>query len=529
MKKGTAVQHRFKLVLFSSVPATRSITHKPLTKKQERTALIRESFAVEVSMRTRQPTEKSREVNQKMQEEFERKRREIEHAGLEQQLIRKMELTTKYEMSLRPSSKLSHPDSTKKIRETRQPSTSFCISSNLFWNIYIGTGAKVHMLNIIVITHRRNPGNPNMGHPKSRTMFFLFALLSASSFRSPNLPSDPPVHIELADLDAGAGTVNLKMTFAGRGDVVAGQPMDLGFGEQPYDEEDPVGVLISIPEATSLGDDKIFTHTITDLGKSFLYGKSYTLMAYRHMDEYGTEDCPTDVITIGKLLNVTLTASSKSTYTLKCEVAANVNTATTLTVKFTAGTTTISKDVVIAESTKVKEVEIDVVTTAAENKLLAGTEYTISCERYEPTVTKFIPADNNKLTGESSLVKEGEKEDGAKDKVTVTLRNALLPAEAGLPQGYTQKLTLKDTAPAKANGERKLDKSDKFKWTHAAGSVAVEYLFKDCPIKKGSTVSATLVISDELTFEDQPITYDAGAKSVASAVAALVAVLALVF
>ncbi|KAK2947771.1 hypothetical protein BLNAU_11418 [Blattamonas nauphoetae] len=360
-------------------------------------------------------------------------------------------------------------------------------------------------------------------------MFFLFTLLSASSFRRPNLPGDAPKHIALADLDAAAGTVNLKMTYAERSDVQAGSSMDLGFAEQPYDEEDPVGVLINIPKAASVGDDKIYTHTITDLGKSLLYGKTYTLMAYRHIDDDGRDDCPTDLLIIGKLLNVTLTASSKSTYTLKCEVAANVQTATTLTVKFTAGTTTISKDVVIAENTKVKEVEIDVVTTAAENKLLAGTEYTISCEGYEPTVTKFIPADNNKLTGESSLVKEGEKEDGAKDKVTVTLRNALLPAEAGLPQGYTQKLTLKDTAPAKANGERKLDKSDKFKWTHAAGSVAVEYLFKDCPIKKTSTVTATLVISDELTFEDQPITYDAGAKSVASVVAVIVAVLAIVF
>ncbi|KAK2955025.1 hypothetical protein BLNAU_9956 [Blattamonas nauphoetae] len=175
-------------------------------------------------------------------------------------------------------------------------------------------------------------------------------------------------------------------------------------------------------------------------------------------------------------------------------------------------------------------VALTVVTTAADGMFLAGTEYIITCVELPPSETTLTPADNSKLTGESSLAKEGEKEDGAKDKVTVTLRNALLPAEAGLPENYTQKLTLKDTAaPATANDERILDKSETFKWTHAAGSVAVEYLFKDCPIKKGSTVTATLVISPDLTFTDQPITYAAGAKSVASVVAALFAVISFVF
>ncbi|KAK2951919.1 hypothetical protein BLNAU_13156 [Blattamonas nauphoetae] len=70
---------------FSSVPTTRSITHKTLAEKQERAAMIRESFAAEVSMRARQTTEKIREANEKKQEELERKKREIEQKQEEAQ------------------------------------------------------------------------------------------------------------------------------------------------------------------------------------------------------------------------------------------------------------------------------------------------------------------------------------------------------------------------------------------------------------------------------------------------------------
>ncbi|KAK2955040.1 hypothetical protein BLNAU_9971 [Blattamonas nauphoetae] len=76
---------------------------------------------------------------------------------------------------------------------------------------------------------------------------------------------------------------------------------------------------------------------------------------------------------------------------------------------------------------------------------------TISCDDYTPGETTFTPAENSKLTGESALAKEGEKEDGAKDKVTVTLRNALLPAEAGLPENYESNSELRAIVCSKAN------------------------------------------------------------------------------
>ncbi|KAK2940097.1 hypothetical protein BLNAU_24992 [Blattamonas nauphoetae] len=99
LKKGTAVQHRYKLVFghlrteglsdalelhliihqsrsfILSVPATRYITHKTLSEKQERTALIR----------VIRSGKKIREGNQKMQEELARKMREIEQKQEEAQ------------------------------------------------------------------------------------------------------------------------------------------------------------------------------------------------------------------------------------------------------------------------------------------------------------------------------------------------------------------------------------------------------------------------------------------------------------
>ncbi|KAK2950379.1 hypothetical protein BLNAU_14714 [Blattamonas nauphoetae] len=228
-------------------------------------------------------------------------------------------------------------------------------------------------------------------------------------------------------------------------------------------------------------------------------------------------------------LTVTLKAISKTKYSLKCEVAENVVAETTIPIKFTAGDKTIAPEVKIAAAAKSAEVELEVVTTAADGKFLAGTEYTIACDGYTPSVTTFKPLDNSILTGSTKLAPpaEGKKADGAVDKVTLTLVNALLPAT--LPEGAKNTLKLAAEAPAKSNTDYTLDKGEKFVWTPADGSLAVEYLFNDCKIAKDSTVKATLVITDDLTFTEQAITYAEGAKSVASVVTALFAVLALVF
>ncbi|KAK2955235.1 hypothetical protein BLNAU_9787 [Blattamonas nauphoetae] len=362
-------------------------------------------------------------------------------------------------------------------------------------------------------------------------MFYIFALLSASSFRSPTSNSIGPDEFGMDNIDSDAGTATLWMKFNQKTDIVADKPIVITFVKTPIlDKDNPVLVEITIPEAVALGDDLNYTHIINDIGESLLFDTMYSLYSYQHNSEDPAVDLPSVEFFIEpKKLGVQIVPITQTKYALECNVKYNVKKDTKIPITFTAGDVTISPTIKIAKDSKAQTVDLDIVTAAAEGKFLAGTAYTISCEGYTPSETTFTPADNSKLTGESALVKAGEKEDGAKDKVTVTLRNALLPAEAGLPEGYTQKLSLFHDIKVKANREHTLDKSDKFKWTHAAGSVAVEYLFNDCQIGKGSTVNATLVISPDLTFTDQPITYAAGAKSVASVVAALFAVISFVF
>ncbi|KAK2955033.1 hypothetical protein BLNAU_9964 [Blattamonas nauphoetae] len=339
-------------------------------------------------------------------------------------------------------------------------------------------------------------------------MFFIFALLSASSFRSPNAA------VTVTLTPKGADEVTLTCTVA----ESLGTDVTLAVVFTPPTAADAVAIDANFAGTATTSTAVDIPIVAAKADRSLVAGTKYTITITNH------EPTPAEYTPAFNYpaLTVTLTATTKTKYSLKCAVATAVTEEDGLAIpiKFTAGDKSISPTVKIAKGATAQTVDLTIVTTAAEGKFLAGTAYTITCEGYTPSETTFTPADNSKLTGESALAKEGEKEDGAKDKVT----------EADLPENYTQKLTLKDTAaPATANDERILDKSETFKWTHAAGSVAVEYLFKDCPIMKGSTVNATLVISPDLTFTDQPITYAAGAKSVASVVAALIAIISFVF
>ncbi|KAK2959052.1 hypothetical protein BLNAU_6068 [Blattamonas nauphoetae] len=303
------------------------------------------------------------------------------------------------------------------------------------------------------------------------------------------------------------------------------------FNEDPIVTDPPTSVHIHIDNAVALGVNKTYTIEIDDLGKSFLYGKTYTFDGYRHNSEMGAVDLPWLRFEVpGKKLYVDLHPSRVNKYTLKCEIKSNVAKDTTLPIKFTADKVVLSPNVVIpAGGSKSQTVEIDISTAEAEGKFIVGTTYDITCQDYFPIPLTFIPDDHSTLDGYSKLTKAGDKENGAKDEVTVTLFNIHLPEPEDLPEGFTQKLTLNDTTPETGTGVHILDQSKKFKWRHGQGSVAVDFKFNDCPIKKNSNVTATLKITDELVFTDQPIEYEAGVKSVCSVVAALFAVLALVF
>ncbi|KAK2945962.1 hypothetical protein BLNAU_19106 [Blattamonas nauphoetae] len=339
----------------------------------------------------------------------------------------------------------------------------------------------------------------------------------ASSFRTPNadaltvtLTAKGSKHYTLkceigAAAETGGVTLPVKFTPPGASAVA-------------------VDISVEIAEGAKVKEVDIEIVTEAATGK-LVAGTKYTISC----DGYTPSMTEFTPVFNYPALTVTLKAISKTKYSLKCEVPANVEEETTIPIKFTAGTTVLAPEVKIAAASKSKEVEIEVVTTAADGKFLAGTEYTISCEEYTPSQTTFKPLDNSILTGSSKLAPpaEGKKADGAVDKVTLTLVNALLPAT--LPDGAKNTLKLAAEAPAASNTDYTLDKSEKFVWTPADGSLAVEYLFNDCKIAKGSTVKATLAITDDLTFTEQAITYAEGAKSVASVVAALFAVLALVF
>ncbi|KAK2959718.1 hypothetical protein BLNAU_5207 [Blattamonas nauphoetae] len=157
-----------------------------------------------------------------------------------------------------------------------------------------------------------------------------------------------------------------------------------------------------------------------------------------------------------------------------------------------------------------------------------GTTYTIASEEFRCHSSTFTPVDNRILTGFSKLTPaEDGKKDGTKDKIVLTLTNALLPAE--LPEDSANYLMLYEAHASRGMIDHELSKGEKFKWTPAAGSLAVEYVFNDCPIKAGSTVRVELNITEEISYAEQFIEYAEGAKSVALVVAALFAVLALVF
>ncbi|KAK2944488.1 hypothetical protein BLNAU_20585 [Blattamonas nauphoetae] len=362
-------------------------------------------------------------------------------------------------------------------------------------------------------------------------MFFLFALLSASSFRSRTSNSIGPDVFGMNDIDSDAGTATLWMKFLSKSDIVAGKPIVITFVKTPIlDEDNPVLVDITIPKAVALGDDLNYTHIINDIGESLLLDTMYSLYSYQHNSDTPTKDLPSvEFFVAPKKLGVQLIPITQTKYALECELKYNVKKDTKIPITLTAGKTVISPDVTFPSGTKTQKVELDVVTVAADNKHLAGTKYTISCKGYYHDYGDFVPEDNSVMIGNSTLNQIGDVGDGAVDQIELLFINTLFPKEADLPEGYTQKLTLKATSKETGTKEHILDRSEKFSWVHSDRSVYVTFVFKDCPIKANSTVTASLEISDILHFMEQPMTYAQSAKSVAAVVAALFAVIAFVF
>ncbi|KAK2949830.1 hypothetical protein BLNAU_15225 [Blattamonas nauphoetae] len=226
-------------------------------------------------------------------------------------------------------------------------------------------------------------------------------------------------------------------------------------------------------------------------------------------------------------LTIAFRATSKTQYTATFRLGSASTPGVTIPVVFTAADHKSTVSVTFADGSTSATKVIDIVDVADDGKLAKKTAYTITADGYSCSLNTFTPRDNTIITGFSSLSHFGKKPDGAKDSVTLTLVNDLLPAE--LPAGAKNTLKLVAEAPNKKTTEHVLDKSDKVEWEPHAGMLHVEYLFNDCKIKANSNVQATLVITPDLSWANQTIKYEAGAKSVASVVAALFSVLALVF
>ncbi|KAK2954355.1 hypothetical protein BLNAU_10687 [Blattamonas nauphoetae] len=164
-----------------------------------------------------------------------------------------------------------------------------------------------------------------------------------------------------------------------------------------------------------------------------------------------------------------------------------------------------------------------------DKKLCRGITYTITANDLTCIPDTFTPADNTVVTGFSKLTYfDKTKPDGTRDKVKLTFENGLIPARK--PADLKNSVTLESTAPKKKEPKVYiLDDSDKYTWTRDTGVLTVEYLFKDCDIKAGSKVTAVLCAYLDECFMHQPIDYAEGANGVASVIAAVFAVLALVF
>ncbi|KAK2953397.1 hypothetical protein BLNAU_11683 [Blattamonas nauphoetae] len=154
-----------------------------------------------------------------------------------------------------------------------------------------------------------------------------------------------------------------------------------------------------------------------------------------------------------------------------------------------------------------------------------GEKYTTSFGDYRLNGEEWTVAEPLSTTYASKLTPvDEEKKDGAKDPITVTCTNGMIKKALIEGDNTTQILVLTD-ADAK---ETKLSQvENKINFTITDGQCVVSYVFNDAPIKKDTVGKAQLNLGTT-AFLEGALTFD-GSKSVASIVAALLAVLALVF
>ncbi|KAK2956446.1 hypothetical protein BLNAU_8500 [Blattamonas nauphoetae] len=371
-----------------------------------------------------------------------------------------------------------------------------------------------------------------MVHRKLGIMFFLFALLSASSFRQPNAPE---ATITVGTIDAtGAGKITVKgKDLPGKGtSPESWDPIEISLKYTPTTGD---AITLATTSSAVTVTDGAFTHeftvTATDDGASgsFKVGVKYALST---VSVPGATYTPadTDAVTFAyPTLALEYTAASASTYTVKATFEVDQEADVVATFK---PTTTTEKDVPVtfaftaATKGKVATAIVKVGAEGSAEIFKIGEKYTASFTgKYTLTGKEWTPANPLTTTYTSLLTPiDPDKKDGAKDPITVTCVNGMIKGALIEGDNKTRTLVLTEGTSTPINLAYV---ENKVNFTITDGQCVVSYVFNDAKIEKGKTGKAQLNLGTT-AFLEGDLTFD-GSKSVASIIAALLAVLAIVF
>ncbi|KAK2944539.1 hypothetical protein BLNAU_20545 [Blattamonas nauphoetae] len=369
-----------------------------------------------------------------------------------------------------------------------------------------------------------------MEYQKVGIMFFLFALLSASSFKVPN---DVVITITPSAIGAdGKGTITVTGT--GLTDPTRATTVDVVLEYTPAGSSNVVVELKKEGVAVADGTlaECIIDITVAAAGSATVFqeGVKHSLTTAKvGTDAYSATTADDVTFTIpaaDKTLALEYTEASATTYT----VAATFGDEQTadVTVTFTpAEGTAVPVTFAFTEATKGKTASATL-TVGAEGSATVfkiGTKYTATLADYTVTGKDFTPANPLTTVYASKLTPvDEEKKDGAKDKVSMTCTNGMIKAALIEGDTKTQTLVVKE---GESDAITITQSENKINFTITAGQCVVDYLYNDAKIAKGKTGTAKLTLGTT-EFLEGAVTFD-GSKSVASIIAALLAVLAIVF
>ncbi|KAK2954244.1 hypothetical protein BLNAU_10743 [Blattamonas nauphoetae] len=381
-------------------------------------------------------------------------------------------------------------------------------------------------------------------------MFFLFALISASSFQSvSNAVKVAPTNIALANQKPNDGKLDMVFTVAAKTDIEEDAKLTLKFTEVTASSNAEVTITIAKAAAVvSTGGSEVHTSTnaLTGIGgaDSLQFGKKYKVTSYQYNAEAAittTTNLPKEEIEITKpdpLVTFSVVPKTITSLTIKATLEEKAGAAKDVTVTFTPKTKdgkVVTKKFTMAKDATETTADFPLAAAEAADTLVYGEEYTLTLDdasKFRIAGSPITIEDYTKLTITPKLEKEGEKGDGAKDKVSLTFVNSLLPKEVA-KENPKQNLKLTTVEKTSSNEDFTLNKAEGIEWTHTAGQLVVKYIYDVAKMNKypaGDDVKlkATLEV-DDLKWEGVEFVYKEGAKTVASVVAALFAVLALVF